>query len=148
MPTECPTPERPVAGPRSLRGTRRRTISAKPAGLCRKYSIPAQFSSANAGLAAAAARHRESRAFLLAEHFLPRLLRLGRRRERQRQFADRLVVRQALLPHVRSACPGRGGIDHQRIEIEDHAVKRLGGILAHIAAAYIALKCGDIAIER
>src|SRR3984893_8600394 len=75
-------------------------------------------------------------------------MRLGCRRRRHAGIGDRLILRQPLPPHLGAARRGRRRVDVVAAGREYHAVKRLGRMLADIAAADVAREALEVALER
>src|SRR6516162_7434256 len=96
------------------------------------------------------AGHRQRHALLFAE-LLVRVvvrMRLGGSRRGQAGIGDRLIVRQSLPARLGAARRGRRRVDVVAAEREYRAVKRLGRMLADIAAAHVARETREVALER
>ena len=73
---------------------------------------------------------------------------LGCRRRRHAGIGDRLILRQPLPAHLGAARRGRRRVDLVAAGREYRAVKRLGRLLADIAAAHVAREAFEVALER
>src|SRR5262249_34445855 len=73
---------------------------------------------------------------------------LGGSRHRHAGIGDRLILRQPLPTHLGAARRGRRRVDVVAAGREYRAVKRLGRMLADIAAAHVAREAPEIALER
>src|SRR5262249_2012554 len=75
-------------------------------------------------------------------------MRLGRSRRRHAGIGDRLILRQPLPAHLGAARRGWRRVDGVAAGFEYRAVKRLGRMLADIAAAHVAREAFEVALER
>src|SRR5215471_7136649 len=75
-------------------------------------------------------------------------MRLGGSRRRHAGIGDRLILRQSLPAHLGAARRGRRRVGVVAAEREYGAVKRLGRMLADIAAAHVAREAREVALER
>src|SRR5262245_40699367 len=75
-------------------------------------------------------------------------MRLGWSRRRHAGIGDRLILRQPLPAHLGAARRGCRRVDVVAAGFEYRAVKRLGRMLADIAAAHVAREAFEVALER
>src|SRR5262249_55311592 len=75
-------------------------------------------------------------------------MRLGGSRRRHAGIGDRFILRQSLRTHLGAARRGRRRVDVIAAEREYRAVKRLGRVLADIAAAPVARETLEVTLER
>src|SRR5215510_15346408 len=75
-------------------------------------------------------------------------MRLGGSRHRHARVGDRLILRQSLPAHLGAARRGRRRVDVVAAGREYRPVKRLGRLLADIAAAHVAREALEVALER
>src|SRR5262249_60339034 len=73
---------------------------------------------------------------------------LGGSRHRHAGIGDRLIPRQPLPAHLGAARRGRRRVNVVAAGREYRAVKRLGRMLADIAAAHVAREAFEVALER
>src|SRR5260370_26809987 len=75
-------------------------------------------------------------------------MRLGCLRRGHDGIGARLILRQPLPAHLGAARRGRRRVDVVAAGREYRAVKRLGRLLADIAAAHVAREALEVALER
>src|SRR5262249_1491178 len=94
--------------------------------------------------------HRQGYALLFAELLVRMVvrMRLGWSRRRHAGIGDRLILRQPLPAHLGAARRGCRRVDVVAAGFEYRAVKRLGRMLADIAAAHVAREAFEVALER
>src|SRR5262249_51211543 len=94
------------------------------------------------------AGHRQRHALLFAELLVRMVvrMRIWWSRRRDAGIGDRLILRQPLPAHLGAARRGRRRVDGVAAGLEHRAVKRLGRMLADIAAAHVAREAFEVAL--